>query len=999
MSPGQVAKKADPASAGDLLGTLPDALLQHILSFLPAQQAVRTCVLARRWQHLWEDMTGLRITAPNSPDVPCAPDDLALVRELREFVDHLLLLRGRASIDRCEFMFNVPADCDDDVPHVNLWIRHVIRCNVRLLQLSISREDHDSGLYFFVDNLPIVSRHLTRLELTHTGLNDSFLDFSGCPVLEDLVIYNGNFVHVKKIQSKSLKNLSLLDCTNNNQLRTYIDVPNLLSLRLEDPSDRTPVLGSMPSLVTAFVRYSVQTWPHDRCYNSELGDCSDDRCEACKGDTERNKSVLLKGLSEAESLVLIDCCQTGPEYKVKIKGICSAIEGSAAISENLKTVEVKCDIVDDRVIGVLNFLITLNIRYGSEEKKVLAEHGYHHQLPLITMATTPEEFFVNCLMEQSLPSPSEFLDHPLLPHDHGEGQLSPNDMMLPYISRMLMEDDIEDKLSDHPALLQVQEPFAKILFAPSFGASNDNNVDMEVTKDLWQDGSCEQSTIDRAFLEGEGAVGAFLKGMEEAKMFLPKDDSFKRDEPVNQMFKENSNHNGPKDMYNRDEHLEEARRAEKTVTMMEAEGVDVNKMLDEVIVHGFEKCVGYVENLRITMADEVEKNSRKSGVNTVRHVVDLSTLLIYCAQAVATNNHTNAWELLKQIKQHASATGNAMQRLAQCFAKGLEARLVGTGSKLWNLLMVDRPFGMEFLEAYQLYVAACSFDNIALSFSVMTIMDKMAGKYKLHIVDYGLHYGFEWARLLRLLAQREGALPEVKITAIVHPQPRSYAAEEIEKTGHRLYSLALELGLPSFMFRAIRTEWEDICIEDLNTDNNEVLVVNDHFNLSTLMDESVCFDDPNPRDTVLDNIRKMRPDVFVQSIVNCSYGTSFLSRFKSVLFYYMALFDMFDATIPRGSKQRMVLEQRLFGLYAMNVIACEGVDLVQHPEKYKQWQARNKRAGMWQMPLKPDIVKGLENKVKKHHKDFLLCEDGHWILQGWMGRILFAHSAWVAEDA
>jgi len=40
---------------------------------------------------------------------------------------------------------------------------------------------------------------------------------------------------------------------------------------------------------------------------------------------------------------------------------------------------------------------------------------------------------------------------------------------------------------------------------------------------------------------------------------------------------------------------------------------------------------------------------------------------------------------------------------------------------------------------------------------------------------------------------------------------------------------------------------------------------------------------------------------------------------------------MFDAT--------------MFGRYALNAIACEGVDvdLVEHPEKYRQWQARNQR--------------------------------------------------------
>jgi len=44
--------------------------------------------------------------------------------------------------------------------------------------------------------------------------------------------------------------------------------------------------------------------------------------------------------------------------------------------------------------------------------------------------------------------------------------------------------------------------------------------------------------------------------------------------------------------------------------------------------------------------------------------------------------------------------------------------------------------------------------------------------------------------------------------------------------------------------------------------------------------------------------------------------------------------------------------------------------------------------------------KVLKDKVRRcHHKDFFICEDDQWLLQGWMGRILFAQSTWVAEGA
>ncbi|XP_021312342.1 putative F-box/LRR-repeat protein At3g44810 [Sorghum bicolor] len=304
------------AAAGDAFAALPDEILQHVLSFLPAQPAVRTCVLARRWRRLWEGAAGLRITAANAPEPPCAPDDLVSSGELREFVDHLLLLRGGAPLDSCEFWFDVRDDVD--VPHVNLWIRHIVRCQVRRLVLSITRENDVRGLHFHVDNLPLVSRHLRRLELYDTKLSDSFLDLSGCPGLEDLYIDNGDFGNAKRISSKSVKHLSVTNSCFNEQIRTIIDVPSTISLWLESPWDRTPVLGSMPLLAVAFVRFGTDCMSLDECYNSESGDCDDEHCQGCyglEGDNfngstanvaKNNKSVLLNGLSGAKTLVLTD---------------------------------------------------------------------------------------------------------------------------------------------------------------------------------------------------------------------------------------------------------------------------------------------------------------------------------------------------------------------------------------------------------------------------------------------------------------------------------------------------------------------------------------------------------------------------------------------------------------------------------------------------------------------------------------------------------------------
>ncbi|PUZ47320.1 hypothetical protein GQ55_7G155800 [Panicum hallii var. hallii] len=615
------------------------------------------------------------------------------------------------------------------------------------------------------------------------------------------------------------------------------------------------------------------------------------------------------------------------------------------------------------------------------------------------MAATPEEFFAEGLMEPSPPSPSVFLDLTPIPDPNtaNKGQPSHDDLVLPYISRMLMEDDIDDKLlcqySDHPALLQAQQPFTQILSSPSTGTNMDdtgNKDTMDQVNDLLLISSGDESTLSLALSDSEYVVGEFLKGMEVANRLLPGDNSFIKDHQMSQIF-----------IRSKRKHMEEeVGRTSKIMMMTKVpEETSIREMLDNMMMSGHDTLIRDMEKLRIAMDNKEEKKSGKGCSKVTRDMVDLSTLLIRCAQAVDTNNYLIASELLNQIKQHASTTGDATQRLAQCFSKGLQARLMGTGRQLWKLLMAERLSAMEFLKAYNLYMSACYFNKVAHIFSALTIARVMKGKRRLHIVDYGIHCAFQWAGLVRWLAKREdGPPPEMKITAMCCCQASSFPVQWIEEQRYRLSKYASELGL-TFVFEAVTTEWEKVCIESLNLDADEVVVVSDLFNLSTLKDESIFFDSPNPRDIVLSNIKKMRPNIFIQSILNCSQGSCFLSRFREMLFYYSALFDMLDVIVPRESESRLVLEQDMFGRCVLNGIACEGADLVQRPEKYRRWQSRNQRAGLRQLPLGPVVMKVLKDRVKKHHhKEFLLSEEGQWLLQGWKGRVLFAHSTWVVED-
>ncbi|KAI4996858.1 hypothetical protein ZWY2020_052200 [Hordeum vulgare] len=545
-------------------------------------------------------------------------------------------------------------------------------------------------------------------------------------------------------------------------------------------------------------------------------------------------------------------------------------------------------------------------------------------------------------------------------------------------------------------------------------------------------GSCRGGpcTPASAFFNGQtdGDVDmlnmAFRKGMEEANKFLPTTNTLDaisnkpvlRDLTGDQLKKEEvdrlrmsmfSNGRGRKNRHGAEDLEAEVGRRSKLM-MPEQEDTGVGEMVEEIMLHGHEIIMKGIEDLHIAMDTEAEKNHRKGASKAARgrrgasEVVDLRTMLIHCAQAVATGDRRGSNELLKQIKQHSSAKGDATQRLAYCFAEGLEARLAGTGSHVYQSLMAKSTSVGEFLRAYKLYMAASSFRKVNFIFVGKIIMDAMVGKSRLHIVDYNVQYGFQWPGLLQMLAEREGGPPDVRITGIDLPQPGFRPAFQIEETGRRLSKCAREFGVP-FKYHGIPAKFETVHAEDLNIDPDEVLIVTSQSGFSNLMDESVIMDRqdiPSPRDMVLSNIRKMRPDVFIDCVVNGTYGAPFfVTRFREALFSYSAQFDMLDATIPRDNDDRLLIERDIFGPCALNVIACEGADRVDRPETYKQWQVRGHRAGLRQVPLSPAVVKLVRDKVKTlYHKDFLIDVDNRWLLQGWKGRVLYAMSTWVAAD-
>lgn len=450
---------------------------------------------------------------------------------------------------------------------------------------------------------------------------------------------------------------------------------------------------------------------------------------------------------------------------------------------------------------------------------------------------------------------------------------------------------------------------------------------------------------------------------------------------------------GKKNPYPRD-NIEDGRTSKQSATYTEP--TVRSKMFDDVLLCNGRKIHPQSQLLQngATKVQQKGNNAKGRGKKGVKKdVVDLRTLLSLCAQAVAANDQRSAIDLLKQIRDHSSPTGDGMQRLAYYFSIGLEARMAGSGTEIYNALIFRPTSAVDVLKAYSLYLSCCPFMKISNFFSNKTILHAAQNKKRLHIIDFGILYGFQWPCFIQRLSTRPGGPPELRITGIDFPCRGFRPSQRVEETGRRLANYAETFSVP-FKFKAIAQKWETITIDDLELDTNETRIVNCSYRFRYLLDETVIVD--SPRNKVVNLIKEMNPDMFIQGVVNGSYNAPFfITRFREALFYFSSLFDMIEANVGREVAERVLIEKGIWGSEAMNVIACEGGERISRPETYKQWQVRNLRAGFRQLPLNQEILKMAVDRARScYHRDFGIDEDGHWMLQGWKGRIMVALSCW-----
>ncbi|PUZ47245.1 hypothetical protein GQ55_7G149100 [Panicum hallii var. hallii] len=234
-------KRGDDASGGDAAGcssgggdrlsALPDHLLHEVMSHMKARQMVQTCVLSRRWRHLW-------------PKVPCLDIDQ---RELNaghdkfdDFVYFLLRKVSVARLDAFRLHVNEGFDRGGLVGNASAWIRRAIMASA---QAPPPREGLTSSGSWRLRRL-----HLSGLRLD--GLFAEHIRVCKC--------------RLRAIASSSLESLSLIGCSWAGKEFSEISSPTLKNLVVDRGSNDdidSPFVVTALALASLFLVVTPYNFP------------------------------------------------------------------------------------------------------------------------------------------------------------------------------------------------------------------------------------------------------------------------------------------------------------------------------------------------------------------------------------------------------------------------------------------------------------------------------------------------------------------------------------------------------------------------------------------------------------------------------------------------------------------------------------------------------------------------------------------------------------------
>ncbi|KAJ8449427.1 hypothetical protein Cgig2_002224 [Carnegiea gigantea] len=401
-------------------------------------------------------------------------------------------------------------------------------------------------------------------------------------------------------------------------------------------------------------------------------------------------------------------------------------------------------------------------------------------------------------------------------------------------------------------------------------------------------------------------------------------------------------------------------------------------------------------------------------------------LLLSCANHVSSGSLDNANLALEQISQLAAPDGDTMQRMASYFAEALAERILKSWPGMYRALHFTKmPVISEEILARKLFFELFPFLKLAYLVTNQSIIEAMEGEKMVHIIDLNASEPAQWIALIQAFSARPGGPPHLRITG-VHQHK-----EVLDQVAHRVTQEAEKLDLP-FQFNPVVSKLENLDVEKLCVKTGEALAISSVLQLHTLLgsdDEPLRKSSPlalmkyanganrqspsndsasssppslntsTKLDGFLSALWGLSPKIMVIAEHDSNHnGSGLMERLSEALYFYAALFDCLESTLPRTSVERRRVENMLLGEEIKNIISCEGGERRERHEKIEKWMQRLDMAGFGIVPLSYMGMLQARQLLQGYGCDGYRVKENGCVVICWQDRPLFSVSAWSGPD-